>query len=256
VPSRLSKLDLSATLSAEEEAERLPSLQQRLLELRLQLGGLRGNGQLGPALCVLFEGWDASGKGGAIKRLVAPLDPRHVRTVQFAAPHSDERRHHFLYRFIPAMPGLGGMVVFDRTWYGRVLVERVEGYATKQEVRRAYREIRDFEQSFVEEGGVLVKLWLEITADEQLRRFRQRSEDPVKQWKLTDDDWRNRDKRPKYERAVEDMLTETDVPHAPWTLVAAESKRHARVFVLERVLGAIEDGMRAHGIRPLPPLRP
>jgi polyphosphate kinase 2 (PPK2 family) len=224
-----------------------------LVELRLQLGGLLGDGSLGPALCVLFEGWDASGKGGAIKRLAAPIDPRHVRIVQFAAPSPDERRHHFLHRFVPPLPGRGGMAVFDRTWYGRVLVERVERLATKDEWKRAYGEIAEFERSFVAEGGVLVKLWLHISAAEQLRRFRERERDPLKHWKLTDDDWRNREKRKAYTRAVEEMIDRTDLPEAPWSLVAAESKHYARVAVIERVIEAIEAGMREHGMKPLAP---
>jgi polyphosphate kinase 2 (PPK2 family) len=136
----LDDLDLSKKLSREEEAERLESAWRRLTQLRLTLGGLIGEGELGPPVCAAFEGWDASGKGGAIKRLVAPMDPRHVRVVQFAAPTHDEKRHHFLWRFWPSLPGWGGMAVFDRTWYGRVLVERVEGFASKDEWTRAYDE--------------------------------------------------------------------------------------------------------------------
>src|SRR3977135_364829 len=133
--------DLTLKLSARESEERIVKAQRRLLALRLQLAGLIGGERLGPPLCVLFEGWDASGKGGAIRRLTSPLDPRHVRIAQFAAPSDDERRHHFLHRFVPAMPGWGGMTVLDRSWYGRVLVERVEGFATEPEWRRAYAEI-------------------------------------------------------------------------------------------------------------------
>src|ERR1700727_3985448 len=144
--------------------------QDRLLQLRLVLGGLIGdNPQLGPPVCVLFEGWDASGKGGAIKRLVAPLDPRHVRVAQFAAPTWDEKRHHFLWRFWPALPGWGGMAVLDRSWYGRVLVERVEGFATEEKGRRAYREIVDFERTLADEGMIFVKFWMHLSPGEQLK---------------------------------------------------------------------------------------
>ena len=194
------------------------------------------------------EGWDASGKGGAIKRLVAPLDPRHVRVKQFAAPTYDEKRHHWLRRFWPALPGWGGMAVLDRSWYGRVLVERVEGFASEAAWQRAYEEIRDFEHTLVAEGMVLVKLWLHISDEEQLKRFKAREQDPLKAWKLTDEDWRNREKRPQYEQAVEDMVRETSTGFAPWTLVEAESKRYARVKVIETVIAAAEDGMRRHGI--------
>jgi len=243
----LNELDLSLRLSRQEEAERLEAAQRRLLALRLVLGGLIGD-RLGPPLCVLLEGWDASGKGGTIKRLVGPLDPRHVRVKQFAAPTPDEKRHHWLWRFWPALPGWGGMAVLDRSWYGRVLVERVEGYASEAAWQRAYEEIRDHEHSLVAEGMVLVKLWLHISDEEQLKRFKAREKDPLKAWKLTDEDWRNREKRPQYEQAVEDMLRETSTGFAPWTLVEAESKRYARVKAIETVIAAAEAGMRRHGI--------
>ena len=191
----LDELDLSKKLSKKEEAERLEAAWTRLTQLRLTLGGLIGGGELGPPVCVAFEGWDASGKGGAIKRLVAPLDPRHVRVVQFAAPTHDEKRHHFLWRFWPSLPGWGGMAVFDRTWYGRVLVERVEGFASEDEWTRAYDEINDFERGLADEGMILVKFWLHISSEEQLKRFKKREKDPLKSWKLTDEDWRNREKR-------------------------------------------------------------
>src|SRR3954447_21401001 len=135
----------------------------RLAQLRLALGGQIGSGELGPALCVLFEGWDASGKGGAIKRLVAPLDARHVRVVSFAAPTPDEKRHHYLHRFVPALPGWGGMAVLDRTWYGRVLVERVEGFATEAQWRRAYDEIDEFERMLADDGMIFAKFFLHIS---------------------------------------------------------------------------------------------
>jgi polyphosphate kinase 2 (PPK2 family) len=239
----LDELDLSLKLSREEEAERLAVAQRRLLELRLVLGGLIGD-RLGPPLCVLLEGWDASGKGGAITRLVAPLDPRHVRVKQFAAPTHDEKRHHWLRRFWPALPGWGGMAVLDRSWYGRVLVERVEGFASESAWQRAYEEIRDFEHSLVAEGMVLVKLWLHVSDEEQLKRFKAREKDPLKAWKLTDEDWRNREKRAQYVEAVEDMVRETSTGFAPWTLVEAESKRYARVKVIETVIAAAEEGLR------------
>jgi AMP-polyphosphate phosphotransferase len=251
---RLDELDLSLKLSRGEEAARLDAAQTRLLQLRLVLGGLIGGQGLGPPLCVLFEGWDASGKGGAIKRLVAPLDPRHVRVRQFAAPTPDEKRHHWLWRFWPALPGWGGMAVLDRSWYGRVLVERVEGFASEDAWRRAYEEIRDFERMLVMEGMVFVKLWLHVSEAEQLERFEARANDPLKSWKLTDEDWRNRKRRPEYEAAIEDMVAQTSTDFAPWTLVEADSKRYARVKVVETVIAAIEDGMRRHGMAAPPPV--
>ena len=249
---RLDDADLTLSTSKEESERQLAAQQRRLLALRLQLGGLLGDhGRLGPPLCVLFEGWDASGKGGAIRRLVAPLDPRHVRVVQFAAPTPDEKRHHFLQRFWPTLPGWGGMAVLDRSWYGRVLVERVEGFASEAEWRRAYDEIAGFEQSLHGEGAILVKLWLHVSDAEQKKRFEQRAKDPLKQWKLTDEDWRNREKRPRYEEALEEMFARTDRAWAPWTVVAAESKHYARVRVVETVCEAIETGMRANGMEPI-----
>ena len=247
----LDDVDLSARLSPKQGLERLAQAQQRLLALRLQCGGLIGDGTLGPPLCVVFEGWDASGKGGAIRRLTANLDPRHVHVSEFAAPSDREKRHHFLWRFWPALPGWGGMAVLDRSWYGRVLVERVEGFAGREEWRRAYDEIVDFERSLQQEGMVLIKFWLHISDKEQLRRFRSRESDPLKRWKLTDEDWRNRERRPDYERAVAEMLKRTDHKAAPWTVIAADSKPYARVAVLGAVIERLQAGMRRAGQEPL-----
>jgi polyphosphate kinase 2 (PPK2 family) len=250
---RLEQLDLSLSLSKSDYKERLEGAQTRLSALRLALGGkLPGyEGRLGPALAVVFEGWDASGKGGALKRLVEPLDPRHVHVAQFAAPTDREKRHHFLWRFWPALPGLGGMTVFDRSWYGRVLVERVEELATPEEWERACPTIVGFERTFCAEGGILVKFWLHVSDEQQLHRFEKRQNNPLKSWKITQDDWRNREKRPLYEQAVEDLLVRTDHPPAPWHLIEGDSKRFARVKVLETVNAEVERGMRERGF-PVP----
>jgi polyphosphate kinase 2 (PPK2 family) len=247
---RLDKLDLSLSLSREEEAERLEKGARRLEALRLALGAKLPGYGLGPPVLVMFEGWDASGKGGAIKRLVGPLDLRHVRVAQFAAPTPDEKRHHFLWRFFPKLPGWGGMAVFDRTWYGRVLVERVDGFASEAQWGRAYDEIVELERSLAAEGSVVIKFWLHISEDEQLKRFEKRRDDPLKSWKLTPDDWENRRKRPQYLEAIEEMLKRTDHEAAPWELVEAESKRYARVRVMETVISRIEAGMRAARVEP------
>ena len=244
----LDQVDLTLKLSRSDEAERLKVAQDRLLILRLLLGGQIGTGELGPPLCVVFEGWDAGGKGGAIKRLVAPLDPRHVRVAQFAAPTHDEKRHHFLWRFWPTLPGWGGMAVLDRSWYGRVLVERVEGFATEAEWRRSYTEIVDFERSLADEGTIIVKFWLHLSQDEQLRRFEARAADPTKRWKLTDEDWRNRERHAEYVAAVNEMFERTSHEKGPWTIVSAENKRYARVQVVETVADAIETDLRQRGI--------
>jgi polyphosphate kinase 2 (PPK2 family) len=202
------------------------------------------------------EGWDASGKGGAIKRLVTPLDSRHVRVASYAAPTPDEKRHHYLQRFCPALPGLGGMTVYDRSWYGRVLVERVEGFATEEQWRRAYHEIVAFERSLAAEGTIIVKFWMHISDEEQLRRFQRREQDPLKRWKITDEDWRNRAKRPQYVEAIEEMVGRTDTLESPWILVEAESKRLARVKVMESVIEQIERGAAARGFAVPEPLEP
>jgi AMP-polyphosphate phosphotransferase len=249
----LDDLDLSLRLKKPEAAERLEAAQTRLLALRLVLGGLVGDRGIGPPVCVLFEGWDASGKGGAIKRLVGELDPRHVRVVQFAAPSYDEKRHHWLWRFWPALPGWGGMSVLDRSWYGRVLVERVEKFASPEQWGRGYEEINDFERALTAEGMILVKFFLHLSGKEQLARFQAREKDPLKSWKLTEEDWRNRKKRKQYEAAIEDMLDRTDTAWAPWYLVEGDQKKWARVKVVETVNAALEAGMRAHGIDPPPP---
>src|SRR6266702_4615382 len=214
----LAGLDLSLELTPSEERARLVAAQERLLQLRLVLGGLIGSDpRIGPPVCAVFEGWDASGKGGAIKRLVGPLDPRHVR------------------------------------------VERVEGFATEEQWRRAYGEIVEFEQTLAAEGMIMIKFWLHLSSAEQLRRFKAREQDPLKTWKLTAEDWRNRGKRRLYKAAVEDMLDRTDHEAAPWVLIEAEDKRWARVKVVESVVAAIEAGMAARNIPnppPPPPPRP
>ena len=251
VVSKLDRLDLSLRLSREDEEARLAAAQRRLLHLRLVLAGLLGDGTLGPPVCVVFEGWDASGKGGAIKRLVGRLDPRHVRVAQFAAPTPDEKRHHFLARFYARLPaGAAWRCSTDRgtavCWWS------ADGFATVEQWERGYEEIVHFERSLALEGTVLVKLWLHISAKEQLRRFESRRDDPLKQWKLTADDWHNREKRRDYEKAVADMLKRTDHPLGPWDLIEAENKRYARVKVIQTVIARIEAGMRRHGMKPPP----
>jgi polyphosphate kinase 2 (PPK2 family) len=240
---RLDDLDLTAQIDREEYEERLHRAQRKLLELRLRIGGhIEGHG-LGPGVLVVMEGSDAGGKGGAIKRMVEPLDPRHYRVEAFAKPTFDEKRRHFLWRFWKEVPGLGGMAFFDRSWYGRVLVERLEGYATKEQWRRAYDEIVQFERNLVLEGLIIVKFWLQISPDEQLRRFKKRAKDPLRRWKLTDEDWRNRDKIDMYNAAVEDMFAKTDHDLAPWHVVSGEQKRHARVAIIETLIERIEQGL-------------
>jgi polyphosphate kinase 2 (PPK2 family) len=248
---RLEHVELDQKLDRDEYERRLEEGQQRLATLRLQLAGLIGDGELGPPVCMLFEGWDASGKGGAIKRLTAELDHRHVRVAAFSAPTHDEKRHHFMWRFWPQLPGWGGVAVLDRSWYGRVLVERVEGFATEEQWRRAYEEIVEAERTLAAEGMLLIKFWLHISDEEQLKRFKRREKDPLKRWKLTDEDWRNREKRPQYEAAVEEMFERTDHSAGRWHIVPGDSKKFARVFVIETAVSEIERDMREKGIEPI-----
>src|SRR5436305_990683 len=166
---RLDEVDLSQKLSTKQQSKRLSAANERLEALRLQLAGLIGDGRLGPPVLIMFEGWDASGKGGAIKRLVKELDHRHVRIAAFSAPTKDEKRHHFLWRFFPKLPGWGGVAIFDRSWYGRVLVGRVEGFASGDEWRRGYEERVGLERALLGEGTVLTKFWLHISDDAELR---------------------------------------------------------------------------------------
>jgi polyphosphate kinase 2 (PPK2 family) len=246
-PTRLDQLDLSQRMGRREYELRVESAQRRLLQLRLHLGGELGSGEIGPGLLVVLEGPDAAGKGGAIKRIVENLDPRHYTVKSYSAPTADEKRHHFLRRFFSEIPGHGGMCVFDRSWYGRVLVERVEGYATDEQWQRAYEEIVGFERTLVLEGVILVKFWLHISDEEQLARFQGRDADPLKRWKLTEEDWRNRAKNRLYDAAAEDLFARTDHELAPWDVIAAEQKRFARVAVVERLTERIEAGMRRFG---------
>jgi AMP-polyphosphate phosphotransferase len=246
--TRLDKLDMAQRLDRDTYYKRLDAAQRRLHHLRLHLGGQMGSGQVGPGLLVIFEGPDAAGKGGAIKVIVGHLDPRHYEVVSYGAPTLGEKRHHFLWRFYTDLPGHGQMAVFDRSWYGRVLVERVEGFASTAEWHRAYQAIVDFEKSLVTEGVILVKFWMQISPDEQLRRFHGRAADPLKAWKLTPEDWRNREKSREYDAAAEDMFAKTDHPLAPWDIIPAEHKRFARIAALEILIRRIESGMRRRGI--------
>jgi polyphosphate kinase 2 (PPK2 family) len=190
---------------------------------------------------LVFEGWDAAGKGGAIRRVTAAMDARHIRVIPIAAPTDEERAQHYLWRFWRHLPRSGRMTVFDRSWYGRVLVERVESFATEEEWMRAYAEVNAFEEQLVSHGYVLCKFWLHITKDEQYRRFKDREEIAHKAWKLTDEDWRNRSRWDAYELAVNDMVERTSTSIAPWTLVEGNDKSFARVKVARTVVKALRD---------------
>lgn len=240
---RLDEIDLTRRLSSQEYEERLRDAQERFVKLRLRLGGQISDTGLGPGLLVVMEGSDAGGKGGSIKRMVERLDPRHYDVFSYAAPTPREKRHHFLWRFWREVPGHGGMCVFDRSWYGRVLVERVEGFASDEEWGRAYEEIVQFERSIAVEGVIVVKFWLQVSEQEQLRRFKSREKDPLRSWKLTEEDWRNRDKWGVYAEAAEEMFARTDHGLAPWNLISGEQKKWARVAVIETLCHRIEEGL-------------
>jgi AMP-polyphosphate phosphotransferase len=229
----LDHLDLSKSLTSEEYAARLKKAQTTLRELEHEIYLRR------VPVVIAYEGWDAAGKGGNIRRLTENLDPRGYEVVPVAAPNDIEKAHHYLWRFWAQMPKAGHITIFDRTWYGRVLVERVEGFCTEAQWRRAYREINGMEQHLANFGAVILKFWLHIDPEEQLRRFREREGIPHKQWKITEEDWRNREKIDQYREAVEEMLYRTGTPYAPWTIVESNCKRHARVKVLETVCKAI-----------------
>ncbi|MCC6302530.1 MAG: polyphosphate:AMP phosphotransferase [Gammaproteobacteria bacterium] len=230
----LDRVDLTAGLADAEYKREMKRCRERLTRLSWRAYDARRS-------CVLvFEGWDAAGKGGAIQRLTAAVDARLYQVIPIAAPTDEERAHHYLWRFWRHVPRAGYMTLYDRSWYGRVLVERVEGYASEAEWARAYEEINDFEERLVGHGVVLLKFWLHISAEEQLRRFEARGRLPWKRYKLSDEDWRNRDKRPAYLAAVDDMVAHTGSADAPWHLVPAEDKHYARVEILRTVCARLE----------------
>jgi len=242
---RLSDIDLSIRVAADEAYKR--RLRRQQLEL-LRLGNLLRDRKAHegpcPALCVVFEGVDAAGKGGAIRRLTGRLDPRGFRVVPIGPPSEEELAHHWLWRFASRMPKRGEVVVFDRSWYGRVLVERVERLAKPKEWHRAYKEIRAFETMHAKAGVVIVKFWLHVSSAEQLRRFRERERDPFKEYKIGPEDWRNRRNRRKYDRAADDMFRKTHTKALPWSLVSGEDKQHARLEVLRTVVRRLQEALK------------
>ena len=233
-PTILDSVDLEASLDKAEYREQLDHYQRRLDELAWKARRDR------VACVAVFEGWDAAGKGSAIRRVAQAIDPRLFHLEQYAAPTDEEAAHHYLWRFWRQLGRDGKFTLFDRSWYGRVLVERVEGYAQDQEWLRAYPEINRFEEQICNHGSVLLKFWLHISKDEQLERFKAREATPYKRYKITDDDWRNRDKWHDYELAVHDMVTHTSTSAAPWTLVAGNDKRYARIQILKTFCDALE----------------
>ena len=235
--SKLAEVDLSLSIEREEYGSRLKTAQSDLERIHNAMYKQRL-----PA-AIVFEGWDAAGKGGAIKRTVAPLDPRGYKVAPYGAPNDVEKSHHYLWRFWNEVPKAGHLTVFDRSWYGRVMVERVEGFCSTDDWKRAFGEINDFEKQLVDSGIVLLKFWLHIDPDEQLKRFEVRTNTPEKEWKITDEDWRNRDKWDQYLEAVDEMLLRTSTDYAPWTIVEAVDKLYSRLKVIETVRDRLESAL-------------
>jgi polyphosphate kinase 2 (PPK2 family) len=233
----LSTIDLSKSLTKEEYVHDLIRYQLQLQSLAYQLYVQKR------PLVIVYEGWDAGGKGGNIKRITEKLDPRGYQVYSIAAPAGEDKTHHYLYRFWRRLkpPDEKQILIFDRSWYGRVMVERLEGFCTEEEWKRAYREINEFERQLVDFGTILVKFWIHISQDEQLRRFELRKETPYKAWKLTDEDWRNRQKWDLYERAINDMLLKTSTLTAPWTIVEGNCKWYARVKALRTLVEVLSE---------------
>ncbi len=231
----LETIDLSKSLTREEYTHNLIRYQLQLRELAYQLYVQKRT------LVMVYEGWDAGGKGGNIKRVTEKLDPRGYEVFPIAAPEGEDRTHHYLWRFWRRLkpPDEKQIIVFDRSWYGRVMVERVEGFCTEEEWKRAYREINEFERQLADFGMILAKFWIHISPDEQLRRFESRHDIAYKAWKLTDEDWRNREKWDQYETAVEDMLLRTSTLTAPWTIVEGNDKWLARVKTLRTLVDVL-----------------
>jgi polyphosphate kinase 2 (PPK2 family) len=229
----LDQVDLTLTMSPEEYTTEVERLQNKL-----HLLGYQVYVQKRPMI-IVFEGWDAAGKGGAIKRLTERIDPRGYVVWPIAAPAGEDRDHHYLYRFWRRLPEQGQIAIFDRSWYGRVMVERVEGFCSTAAWQRAYAEINQFERQLLDFGTIIFKFWMHISQEEQLRRFQEREHTAYKSWKLTDEDWRNRGRWEDYAVAVQDMLIKTSTYRAPWTVVEANDKLYARAKVLKTVVSLL-----------------
>ncbi|MCC6546942.1 polyphosphate:AMP phosphotransferase [Candidatus Sumerlaeota bacterium] len=231
----LAGVDLSQTISEKEYDDHKIALQVHLRKLQQTVIEQEKH-----AMVVVYEGWDAAGKGGSIRRLTATLDPQYYDVIPISKPTPEEKNHHYLWRFWKDIPKRSHMTIFDRSWYGRVLVERIEGFCTEMEWQRAYDEINAFEQQLTRANVLIVKFWLHVTQEEQLRRFQARDLDPHKRYKMNEEDWRNRDKWTAYEQAVNDMIARTSTADAPWTIIEGNCKRHARVRAMQAVIAALE----------------
>jgi polyphosphate kinase 2 (PPK2 family) len=232
--SILDRCDLSLSLSREEYERALNKYQERIREIEHEIYARR------LPVIMAFEGWDAAGKGGSIKRLVRRMDPRGYEVVTTAAPNEIELMHHYLWRFWKNIPKAGHVVIFDRSWYGRILVERVEGFCTEEEWKRAYSEINEMEEQWANFGAAIMKFWIHVSMDEQLKRFELRQKTKQKQWKINEEDWRNREKWDLYKAAADEMLYRTSTSYAPWTIIESNSKLYARIKTMETVIQTLE----------------
>ena len=239
----LADVDLSVTISDDEYKEKLKKLQKRLSELHNIIYRLK----IPVVLC--YEGWDAAGKGGNIRRVAYPLDPRGFDVCPIASPEPHELNRQYLWRFWTRLPRSGHICIFDRTWYGRVMVERLEGFCSEKDWQRAYNEINEFERQLTDWGAVVIKFWIHIDQDTQLARFNDRQNTPEKQWKITDEDWRNREKWPLYEVAVNEILQKTSTKNAPWYIIESNDKQYARIRTLEIIVKALEKACEEHFAR-------
>lgn len=248
----LQSIDLTQQISEKEYTSDMPVLQAQLRELAYQLY-LRKR-----LLVVVYEGWDAAGKGGNIRRVTAKLDPRGYEVFAISAPTGEDKTHHYLWRFWRRLrpPDEKQVLIFDRSWYGRVLVERIENFARENEWKRAYREINHFERQLTDSGTIVVKFWLHISPEEQLKRFKEREERPYKSWKLTEEDWRNRGRWPEYMEAAEEMLLKTSTLRAPWTIVEGNYKWWARIKCLRELVARLSRELDYKPQKVHPPRRP
>ena len=240
---RLADVDLSPVIDEEEYKKKLKKLQGRLSELH----NIVYRKKIPVILC--YEGWDAAGKGGNIRRVAYPLDPRGFDVQPIASPLPHEKNRQYLWRFWTRLPRSGHITIFDRTWYGRVMVERLEGFCSEKDWKRAYNEINEFERMLTDWGAVVLKFWIHIDSDTQLARFTDRQNTPEKQWKITEEDWRNREKWPQYEEAVDEMLKKTSTENAPWYIIESNDKKYARIRTLEIIVGALEKACDAQFAR-------
>ncbi|MCM3388529.1 polyphosphate kinase 2 family protein [Ureibacillus chungkukjangi] len=231
---RLEALDLELAIGKKEYKKELEKLQYEMLNIQQFLF----NNKIG--LIIAFEGMDAAGKGGAIKRLTQNLDPRGVLVHPISAPKPHEKRYHYLHRFWRKLPQYGQIGIFDRSWYGRVLVERIEGFANNEEWERAYDEIIHFEKTLTDDQYIVLKFWIHIDKDQQLARFKERQTNPMKAWKLTDEDWRNREKFDEYVACANEMFEKTDNINAPWVLISGNNKQYARINVLKETISRVK----------------